>query len=187
MIKTGLIRWAHAHFIFITGGDQERFITIVLHTPVYDAIHTAYANGATIAGTSAGAAVMSQKMITGKALTDTSYSVTFKKLHHNNIDIAEGLGLLTNAVIDQHFIVRSRYNRLLPAIANYPGCACIGIDETTAIIVQGNKVTITGDSQVVLMQKPLGLKIIAAVLIKTKHVQFSIFTNQDVFFINQGK
>ena len=37
------------------------------------------------------------------------------------------------------------------------------------------------------MQKPLGLKIIAAGLIKTKHVQFSIFTNEDVFFINQGK
>lgn len=63
---------AHAHLIFITGGDQERFITIVLNTPVYDAIHTAYANGATIAGNSAGSAVMSQKMITGKALTDTS-------------------------------------------------------------------------------------------------------------------
>ncbi|MBC7511506.1 MAG: Type 1 glutamine amidotransferase-like domain-containing protein [Ferruginibacter sp.] len=108
-------------------------------------------------------------------------------MHYNNIDIAEGLSLLTNAVIDQHFIVRSRYNRLLSAIAKYPGCACIGIDETTAIIVQGNKVTITCDSQVVLMQKPLGLKIIAAGLIKTKHVQFSIFTNEDVFFINQGK
>ena len=185
--KNWLDSLANARLIFITGGDQERFMNIVLHTPVYDAIHTAYANGATIAGTSAGAAVMSQKMITGKALTDTSYSATFKKLHHNNIDIAEGLGLLTNAVIDQHFIVRSRYNRLLSAIAKYPGYACIGIDEATAIIVQGNKVTVTGQSQVLLIQKPLGLKITAAGLIKMKQVQFSIFTDGDMFFINQGK
>lgn len=162
-------------------------MNIVLHTPVYDAIHKAYTNGATIAGTSAGAAVMSQKMITGKALTDTSYNATFKKLHRNNIDIAEGLGLLTNAVIDQHFIVRSRYNRLLSAIAKYPSYACIGIDEATAIIVQGNKVTVADESQVVLIQKPLGVKITAAGLIKMKHVQFSIFTDGDVFFINQRK
>src|SRR5436189_2145510 len=48
-----------AKLIFITGGDQDRFMDAVLNTPVYHAIHTAYANGATIAGTSAGAVVMS--------------------------------------------------------------------------------------------------------------------------------
>ena len=129
----------NARLIFITGGDQQRFMKIVLHTPVYDAIHKAYANGATIAGTSAGAAVMSEKMITGNELTDTVYRPTFKKIHDKNIEIQQGLGLLKNAVIDQHFIVRSRYNRLLSALAKYPFYACIGIDEATAIIVRAIK------------------------------------------------
>ena len=156
---------------------------VVRNTPVYAAIHKAFAKGATIAGTSAGAAVMSQHMITGKELTDTGINRTFNKIHQNNIEIKEGLGLITTAIIDQHFIVRSRYNRLLSAIAKYPTLACIGIDESTAIIVQGNKITVAGQSQVVLLQKPVGLQITAGGLIKIKDIQFSIFTAGDVFFI----
>jgi cyanophycinase len=157
----------------------------VLHTPVYTAIHKAYANGATIAGTSAGAAVMSEKMITGNELTDTVYRATFKKIHDNNIEIKEGLGLLKNAVIDQHFIVRSRYNRLFSALAKYPTYACIGIDEATAIIVQGNKIIVAGESQVVLIQKPADIKVTAGGLIKMKNVQLTMYTRGDTFFINQ--
>ncbi len=183
--KNWLDSLKRAKLIFITGGDQERFMNIVLNTPVYDAIHEAYNNGSTIAGTSAGAAVMSEKMITGKELTDTNYNATFKKIHANNIHIAKGLGLLNNAVIDQHFIVRSRYNRLLSAIASFPNYACIGIDEATAIIVQGNKITVTGASQVVLMQQPMGLKVTPTGLIKMSSIRFSIFTAGDSFGIHQ--
>ncbi len=62
----------HAQLIFITGGDQERFMNIVLHTPVYSAIHQAYLKGATVAGTSAGAALMSYHMIPGREYSDTA-------------------------------------------------------------------------------------------------------------------
>lgn len=182
--KSWLDSVKHARLIFITGGDQERFMAIVLNTPVYEAIHVAFANGSTIAGTSAGAAVMSEKLITGKELTDTNYNATFKKIHTNNIHIAKGLGLLNKAVIDQHFIVRSRYNRLLSAIANFPSYACIGIDEATAIIVEGNKITVTGESQVVLMRNPRGLQITPAGLVKMKSLQLSMYTAGDVFFLN---
>jgi cyanophycinase len=176
----------NARLIFITGGDQQRFMKVVLHTPVYDAIYKAYAKGATIAGTSAGAAVMSEKMITGNELTDTVYRATFKKIHDKNIEIQEGLGLLTGAIIDQHFIVRSRYNRLFSALAKYPKYACIGIDEATAIIVQNNKVTVAGESQVVLLQKPVDLKITKSGLVKMKSAELSMFTAGDTFFIKQA-
>ena len=115
-------------------------MNIVLHTPIQTAIQTAYKNGATIAGTSAGAAMMSHYMITGnQLLDDTSYASTFPKLWNNNLEIKEGLSLLDSAIIDMHFIARSRYNRLLTAIAKYPTLPCIGIDEGTAIIVHGNR------------------------------------------------
>ena len=175
-----------AKLIFITGGDQDRFMKIVFNTPVYNAIHKAYANGSTIAGTSAGAAVMSRDMITGSELTDTTYRATFRKLQYNNIEIKEGLGLLTSAVVDQHFIVRSRYNRLLSALAKYPSYTCIGIDEMTAIIVQNNKVKVTGTGQVVVLQHPKNLKVTASGLIKMKDIQFSIYTAEDEFSISQN-
>jgi cyanophycinase len=182
--KNWLDSLEHARLIFITGGDQDRFMKSVLHTPVFAAIHKAYKNGATIGGTSAGAAVMSQYMITGTELTDTTYHATFRKVVHNNIEIKEGLGLLIPVIIDQHFIVRSRYNRLLSALARYPSYCCIGIDEATAIIVQGNKVTVAGESQVIVMRKPTQLKITSNGLIKMKDIQFSIYTSGDEFLID---
>ena len=173
----------HAKLIFITGGDQERFMNVVLHTPVYDAIHKAYENGSTIAGTSAGAAVMSKQMITGKEFSDTTYRATFRKLHSKNIEIKEGLGLLDNAIIDQHFIVRSRYNRLLSALAKYPSLPCIGIDEVTAIVVHANKVKVTGNSQVFVFKDPKGLKVTPGELIKLTGMQVSIYTAGDEFLL----
>ena len=185
--NTWLDSLQHARLIFITGGDQDRFMKIVLNTPVYDAIHSAYQNGATIAGTSAGAEVMSRHMITGKELSDTIYEATFPRLVDKNIEIKTGLGLLTNAVIDQHFVVRSRYNRLLSALALFPSLACIGIDEETAIIVEGNKITVTGKGQVIVLQNPKGLKITADKLIKFKDIEFSIYTDGDKFLIGNDK
>lgn len=175
----------HARLIFITGGDQLRFMNIVINTPVYQAIHSAYKNGATVGGTSAGAAVMSKYMITGNQLNDTSYSGTFPVVHDNNIEIKEGLALLSSAIIDQHFIVRSRYNRLLSAIAKYPSLPCIGIDEATAIIVQGNKVKVTGESQVIVLKHPEQVHITSKGLIKLKDLQFSVYTEGDEFLIDK--
>ena len=179
--KDWLVSLTHAKLIFITGGDQDRFMKTVLKTPIYKAIYDAYDNGATIAGTSAGAAVMSQYMITGNELTDTIYHSTFPKIHDKNIEIKEGLGLLKSAIIDQHFIVRSRYNRLLSALAKYPSYSCIGIDEATAIIVQSNTVKVSGESQVIVMRKPVQLKITSKGLIKIKDIEFSIYTDGDEF------
>ena len=175
----------HARLIFITGGDQLRFMNIVLNTPIYGAIHNAFKSGATIGGTSAGAAVMSKYMITGNQLMDTSYSATFHVVRNNNIEIKEGLGLLTSAIIDQHFIVRSRYNRLLSAIAKYPSLPCIGIDEATAIIVQGDNVKVTGESQVIVLKHPEQVQITSKGLIKLKDLQFSIYTEGDEFVIGK--
>jgi len=108
---------------------------------------------------------------------------TFRRLHDKNIEIKEGLGLLDNAIIDQHFIVRSRYNRLLSALAKYPALPCIGIDEVTAIVVHGNRVKVTGESQVFVFKDPRGLKITSDELIKLTDMQVSIYTKGDEFLL----
>lgn len=145
-----------ARLIYITGGDQNRFMDVLLGSPVYDAIHEAYRNGSVIAGTSAGAAVMSRRMITGNEYKHPDYTGDFRTIEAENIEMKEGLGLLPNAIVDQHFIYRMRMNRLMSVALEHPGQACIGIDESTAILVEGNSATVVGDSQVILLRNPGG-------------------------------
>ncbi len=171
----------HAKLVYITGGDQDRFMNIVGHGSVYTAIHDAYNNGATIAGSSAGAAVMNEHMITGKQLIDTDYNITFKKIISNNIEIKPGLGFVTKAIIDQHFIVRSRYNRLLSAMELYPALTAIGIDESTALIIEGNHVTVVGNRQVVVFRHPKQIRVTKEGLIKYGSIECSIYTAGDTF------
>lgn len=173
-----------AKLIFITGGDQSRFMKVVLNTPIYKAIHDAYTNGATVAGTSAGAAVMSKYMITGSQLVgDTAYSATFNKLLDKNIEFEQGLGLLTSVIIDQHFVKRSRYNRLISALAAHPTFDCIGIDEGTAIIVKGKKIEVAGESQVLRIADPKNLKTTKTGHIKMERLRFNMFTEGDIFYV----
>jgi cyanophycinase len=180
--KSWLDSVEHAKLIYITGGDQSRFMNIALHTPIQKSIQKAYKNGSTVAGTSAGAAMMSYYMITGNQLLgDTSYESTFPKLWNNNIEITEGLGLLDSAIIDMHFVARSRYNRLLTAIAKYPTLPCIGIDEGTAIIVHRNTIKIAGTSQVIVFSKPQNLSVTSKGYVKFNDVKMSIYTEGDSF------
>jgi cyanophycinase len=146
-----------AKLIFISGGDQTRFMGVVNKTPVFDAIHQAYQNGSTIAGTSAGAAVMCEHMITGNQKLEKEYSATFDNIRYDNLETAQGLGLITNVIIDQHFLKRSRYNRLLSGLVEFPNHVGIGIDESTAIIVRNKEIEIAGESEVIIVQNPKGI------------------------------
>lgn len=141
-----------AKLIYITGGDQTRFMNIVGGTVVEQAIQDAYRAGATIAGTSAGAAVMSKKMITGNQLKYPEYASTFSSIEENNLEITKGLGLIEQVIVDQHFLIRSRHNRLITAVIENSDYTGIGIDESTAILVIGKGVEVVGISQVLVLR-----------------------------------
>jgi cyanophycinase len=144
----------NSSLIYITGGDQVRFMEAVLNTPYHDAIREAYLAGAVVAGTSAGAAVMSRKMITGREHKYPEYTGSFRTIEAGNIEIAEGLGLITTAIIDQHFVYRMRMNRLISVAIENPDEICIGIDEATAIVVEGDSARVSGISQVIILENP---------------------------------
>jgi cyanophycinase len=170
-----------ARLIFIAGGDQDRFMRVVAGTPAEAAIRGAYAGGATVAGTSAGAAVMSRHMITGhELLPDTTYHETFQKLRAGNIEFKPGLGLLDSVIVDQHFIRRSRYNRLISALAAYPGFTCVGIDEGTALVVQGRTARVAGVSQVIRLARPVQLRVTGD-LLRMQDAELSIYGAGDTF------
>lgn len=172
-----------ASIIFLGGGDQERFMRIIKNTPVKAAIREARNNGALIAGTSAGASVMSEEMITGNALLDTTLSSTFKRLSKGNLELKEGLGLLDSVIVDQHFVVRSRYNRMLSAIMEHPNYNCIGLNESTAIIVDNGWATVAGESQVIVFSNPRNVHTTSNHALAASAVQLSVYVAGEKFKI----
>jgi cyanophycinase len=138
--------------IYFTGGDQSRLAAVLVNSPVQQKLQDLYARGAVIGGTSAGAAIMSQVMITGEELLNPDKTNAFKFIKQNNIETAVGLGFLTNAVIDQHFIKRKRLNRLFSVVLEHPQLIGIGIDESTAIIVNPDQtLEVLGESAVLVI------------------------------------
>lgn len=113
--------------IFMTGGNQTKLATLIVGTPVGDAIVAAHRRGATVAGTSAGASICALHMVSfGSGGSTPKFRVG---------QVSEGLGLVRGAIIDQHFTQRNRFGRLLALIAANPAQLGIGIDEDTAAII----------------------------------------------------
>lgn len=179
--KTDSIR--NARLVYISGGDQSRFMDVVTGTDIEKAIHDAYANGSMVAGISAGAAVMSKVMITGNELKHPDYSSTFRNIEADNIETATGLGMLTTAIIDQHFVKRSRHNRLLSAVIEYPDMLSIGIDESTAILVKNGMAEVVGESQVLVFSNPKKSKVEKNGRLGARGLQLDIYLPGDTFEI----
>ncbi|QOR34504.1 cyanophycinase [Clostridium sp. 'deep sea'] len=135
----------HIDGIFITGGDQLRITTMLGGTNLYYALHELHAKGTIIAGTSAGASVMSEIMI----LDGESDKPPTKQ----TVSLSPGLGLLEGIVIDQHFAQRGRLGRLLSIVAYNPHILGIGIDENTAVIVDdvSGEMKVIGEGAVTIL------------------------------------
>jgi cyanophycinase len=122
--------------IFFTGGDQLRITKLLGGTRVDSLLHTVHAAGIPLAGTSAGASMMSSTMIVdGEAETSPRISI---------VDMAPGMEFLDGVVVDQHFAERGRLGRLLSAVAQYPHHLGLGIDEDTAISVHHGVLRVLG-------------------------------------------
>lgn len=109
-------------------------------TPIFDRVHEIYSSGGIIAGTSAGASVIGEAMLV-KGKSDSSFRL-------GDLHMAPGLGLVPNVIIDQHFAQRGRIGRLLGAVAHNPRVLGIGIDEDTAIVVEGESFRVIGSGAV---------------------------------------
>lgn len=139
--------------VFFSGGDQSRLVKHLEGTRFLQKIHEIYESGGVVSGTSAGAAVMSKIMITGRQQSDLSEEPAFDKIKKGDVLTTQGLGFLKNIVIDQHFLIRKRQNRLFSVLKDYPTLRAIGIDESTAIVVKpDNTIDVVGESQVLIFE-----------------------------------
>ncbi|NLV91438.1 MAG: cyanophycinase [Firmicutes bacterium] len=137
--------------VFFSGGDQLRLTSILGGTRFYQLLHERFAEGLLIAGTSAGAAAMSDTMIIDGEDDESPAK--------GNLSMAPGMGFLEEAVVDQHFAQRGRIGRLVTVVAQNPHILGIGVDENTAIhitsdgfaqVIGANTVTIIDGSKATL-------------------------------------
>lgn len=137
--------------IYFTGGDQSRLTAALVNTPIHQRLLKIYEEGGIIGGTSAGAAVMSEMMIIGDEKRKVEEGHAFEKIQADNIVVTPGFGFIKTAIIDQHFVTRKRYNRLISLVAEHPELLGIGIDESTAVIVNPDKTfEVIGEQNVVV-------------------------------------
>lgn len=148
---------------FFTGGDQSRIVDVLRpggnDSPAATALREAYARGAVISGSSAGAAMMSDPMIGGGDSREALRHGVTGDESGRGVWVRQGMGFLDRGLTGQHFLARGRMGRLLVALAAYPDERVgIGVDEDTAAIVEGDRLSVVGASQVavVLADAPAG-------------------------------
>jgi cyanophycinase len=129
--------------VFFTGGDQLRISSQLGDTPLEHRVREIYESGGIVAGTSAGASMMSETMLV-KGNNQESHRV-------GDLHLAAGLGLIRDVIIDQHFAERGRIGRLLGAVAQNPRVLGIGLDEDTAVVVRGHEFEVIGSGAVYIV------------------------------------
>ena len=129
--------------VFFTGGSQLRITTLLGGSPIDTLLHECHDAGMVLAGTSSGASMMSATMIIqGEART--SPTSTMVKMSH-------GMNFIDGPIIDQHFAQRGRIGRLLSAVASHPAQLGLGIDEDTALVVEGDEFRVIGAGAVTVV------------------------------------
>jgi tRNA pseudouridine65 synthase len=119
--------------VLMGGGSQRRLMEVLNGTPLAQALRDGFVQGRLcVAGSSAGAAVLSQRMLVGR-------------------DVTEGLGLLPGAIVDQHFSERHRLPRLMAALSAQPHLLGIGVDEDTALVMGADGFEVVGSGGVTLI------------------------------------
>ena len=177
--------------IWFSGGVQDRIMTAIGNSKTADAIRRAYERGAVIAGTSAGAAVMSGLMITGDERrpggTRPDTSQAYITIDRDNVITSPGLGLLSSAIVDQHFVRRKRNNRLVSLALENPTLIAVGIDESTAILVKPDGTwEVLGESVAVIFDARKGRVAPGSQALGAADIQMHVLPSGSVFDPRRG-
>jgi cyanophycinase len=137
-------RISNADIVLFSGGDQSKISRIIKDTLTHQLLLDRYQNEKfTIAGTSAGAVVMSEEMISGGRNGTV--------IRKNDLKMGKGLGLMSKVIFDSHFIKRHRFGRLSEAVALHPDKLGVGLGEDTGVIIrEGNILEVIGSGIVVI-------------------------------------
>jgi len=130
----------NAKGLYFGGGDQQLIADAYAGTKLYDEFIALLNRGGVIMGTSAGATIMGSLMVGGDARDDISKKYAFNP----------AFSFMTNTALDQHVLARNRQFDLISVVEYYPGTLGIGMDESTAIIVEAGQFKVWGNSYAML-------------------------------------
>jgi cyanophycinase len=144
--KKNLEKIKNCNAVLFSGGDQLRLTSLLGGTLLMAEIKARYYDEPhfVIAGTSAGAAAMSDTMI----ISGSSQDAMFK----GELELTNGLDLIHDVFIDTHFTERGRFGRLIQTVTCNPGILGVGLGEDTAIVIyKGEELEVVGSGLVVIM------------------------------------
>jgi cyanophycinase len=161
--------------VFFGGGRQWRLVDAYGGTITEKEIKAVLGRGGVIGGSSAGATIQGSFLARGDTKSNTIMIG----------DHIEGFGYLTNSAIDQHLLVRNRQHDLVDVIEKYPDLLGIGIDENTAVLVQGNRMEVMGESFVAIYDHNLWIKEPGDSLAIPGGGKFFLLRRGDVYDVNE--
>ncbi|MFN7141390.1 MAG: cyanophycinase, partial [Limisphaerales bacterium] len=142
--KEALESIKRADAFWMPGGVQRQLMQALDDAGVADAIRARVAAGTPVGGSSAGAAIMSEVMLSSSRRDEgTGAPIPV---------IGRGLGFWSEVIVDQHFTQRSRLDRLKAALTKHPELLGVGIDEDTAVVFDGKRFRVMGDHAVTVLQ-----------------------------------
>jgi len=186
-IKSYINHMEQADCVMFSGGDQSRIVRFIGDTHMHQILRERYQNeeGFVIAGTSAGAMAMSDKMIAGGSSPESLFKGAVK--------MGNGMGFLPELIIDTHFIRRGRFGRVAEALAMHPHLLGIGLAEDTGLIIKKcNEFRVIGSGMVILFD-PSHLThnshsiMPAGTPISMSNLVVHILANNDAFTISDRK
>jgi cyanophycinase len=140
---------AGASGVFFTGGDQDKIMDCIEEHELQQSLRNKHADGTPFGGNSAGAAVMSDQM-----MSPTKFGDDFKSLNTDWIEFRPGIGMIKAGLIDQHFVERRRQNRLFSALIKSDRKWAVGVDEGNAVSFEdGHIVEVFGEGDVWFVTK----------------------------------
>jgi cyanophycinase len=187
--------------IWFSGGDQLRITETLFNsdgseTEALKEIRKVYKNGGVIGGTSAGAAIMSERMIgSGTAFSSLKFGIFTDKKYKNlsadsGVYLTKGLGFFGTGMVDQHFNERARLARLIMAMFNSPKInKGFGIDENTALVYYGtkNEFSVLGTGGVTCLDLSNAELSMISGMPKVKNIQLSYLSSGDRYNLNTGE
>jgi len=140
-----LKRLQDADAVFFTGGEQLRLSTILSGTEFYKTLveRLETEHNFLYAGTSAGAAVVSETMIDSGSSEDA--------IRKGEVITSTGFGFIDNIVFDTHFITRGRIGRLFQIVVSNPNVLGVGLEENTGLLIHNDKMECIGPGMTIII------------------------------------
>ena len=140
---TSWLRSGKARAVWIGGGRQWRLVDAYLNTRTLVEMRALLDRGGVIGGSSAGASIMASYLVRGAREGNSTMMAR---------GYEEGFGFLHDVAIDQHLLRRERENDMVAVVTAHPALLGIGIDEKTAVVVQGDRFEVVGPSKVAIYE-----------------------------------